>query len=129
MKIKYSFITIILSTLLVGCEKLPHCGDTIIKENVYVKIDVSESDSYGGCRILITVNNYTNKIIKKIKVETLIKNYYNEPLQDYITNQYYINFQLTGPIKPGITQRQLIDKFYNSSAYYADITECKIIFE
>lgn len=122
-------ILLIFSILLISCEKLPHYGSSITKDNVYMEINLSNPNSYGGCKISITINNKTNRTIKKIKGETLIKNYYGEPLQDYITDQYYINFQITGPIKPGVFECSLINKFYNSTAYYADITEYRIIFE
>lgn len=122
-------ILLIFSILLISCEKLPYYGSSITKDNVCMKISISNPDSCGGCEILIAINNKTNKTIKKIKGETLIKNYYQEPLQDYITGQYYINFQIPGPIKSGVSKFSLIDKFYNSAAYYADITEYKVIFE
>lgn len=131
MEIKQYRILLMFALLVItiGCEKLPHYGNVVTKDNVCMEINVSNPDSCGGCEILITINNKTNKTIKKIKGETLIKNYYQEPLQDYITDQYYINFQITGPIKPGISEFSLINKFYNSAAYYADITEYGIIFE
>lgn len=127
---KYRISSIfILLIIIISCEKLPHYGNVITKDNVRMEVNISNPDSYGGCEILITINNKTNKTIKKIKGETLIKNYYQEPLQDYITDQYYIDFQITGPIKPGVSEFSLINKFYNSAARHADITEYRIIFE
>lgn len=126
-------IFLLLFIFCVSCNKLEqsYYGSSIMCDNVCASMQISEPDYCGGCTIYLTITNNSNKTIKKINCEGIIKDYYGEPLQCSITNRYWASFYpVIGPIYNNESKTfYLLDKFYNAYASYVDIAYIEIYYE
>ncbi len=97
-------IFVLMLFFCISCSKLEqsYYGPSINCKNVYASIEISQPDLCGGCTIYLTIINNSNKTIKKINCEGVVKNYYGEPLRCSITDRYWASFYpIMGPIHNG----------------------------
>ena len=107
----------------------PQPRKMVSKNGITISVSVGSPNSVGGCSVCYDISNQSGKEIKKIHIDVMILDYYNERVYDDISGSSYSSCTITGPIYAYSDYYCCNSRlFYDYSAYKPHITYCLVEF-
>lgn len=133
MKKLFTLILFCLACTFISCEDefnfdYSNPCTTVHGGGVTISTSVSSPDYVGGCSVFYSIQNYSGKVIKYVKISTVFLDTYNKNIKCEVTGRDWIDCTITGPIYETYSC-SCSRKFYNYAARKAHITNCLVTFE
>lgn len=131
---KKILFALMLCSIFTSCSEdydyyFPQPRSTVSKNGITINTSIGSPNSVGGCNVCFNISNQSEKEIKKIHIDVMILDYYNERVYDDISGSSYSSCTITGPIY-AFTDYICCNSrlFYDYSAKNTHITYCLVEF-
>lgn len=131
---KKILFVLMLCSIFTSCSEdyddyFPQPRSTVSKNGITINTSIGSPNSVGGCNVYFNISNQSEREIKKIYIDVMILDYYNERAYDDISGSSYSSCTITGPIYAFTNYTCRNSRlFYAYNAKKTHITYCLVEF-